>query len=151
MDLNEILSFQPEKPSLKRLSTDDESDMRPPQAKHSRGAGGRNSEVDVISVSDEEKLRILKSLEEDGEEEEGEGGGLDASGVKRMLLSFEKKVPLCVCVFVCVCVCAYVCLCLCVCCVVCVCLCVTLICILCMCHVHIHSINVCTCTICVCT
>ena len=100
MDLNEILSFKPEKPSLKRLADGDptdagrDSDMRPPQAKVPRGVGrGQNShgvEMDVNSVSDEEKLRILQSLE-DGEGEE-EGEGLDAGGVKRMLLSFEKKV-----------------------------------------------------------
>ena len=96
MDLNEILSFKPEKPSLKRLADGEpmDPDMRPPHAKQTRGAshGGQNSHGGVAgaSVSDEEKLRILQSLEEEDEEEEGEG--LDAGGVKRMLLSFEKKV-----------------------------------------------------------
>ena len=98
MDLNEILSFKPEKPSLKRVAEDEgpaagrETDMRPPRAKIPRGRGQNSHgvEMDVNSVSDEEKLRILQSLEgEDGEEE---GEGLDAGGVKRMLLSFEKKV-----------------------------------------------------------
>ena len=81
MDLKEILSFKPEKPSLKRLADGDvimsarDSDMRPPQAKLPRrgGGGGHNShagEVDMSAASDEEKLRILQSLE-DGEE----GGG----------------------------------------------------------------------------
>lgn len=97
MDLNEILSFKPEKPSLKRLADGEPTpalDMRPPQAKVPRGVGrGQNShgvELDMNSVSDEEKLRILQSLEDEEEGEEGEG--LDAGGVKRMLLSFEKKV-----------------------------------------------------------
>ena len=93
MDLDEILSFKPEKPSLKRLTEDDlaDSDLRPPQLKQPRGAvgGGQNS-VAGAGMSDEEKLRILQSLEEEEDEEEGEG--LDASAVKRMLLSFEKKV-----------------------------------------------------------
>ena len=89
MDLNEILAFKPEKPSLKRLGDGEpvDPDMRPPQTKRVRGAGGG---VAGSSVSDEEKLRILQSLEEDEEEEEGER--LDTGGVKRMLLSFEKKV-----------------------------------------------------------
>lgn len=100
MDLNEILSFKPEKPSLKRLpdgnviTSSRDSDMRPPQAKLPRGAGGGHNshsgtEVDMSAVSDEEKLRILQSLEDEDDEE---GEGVDASGVKRMLLSFEKKV-----------------------------------------------------------
>lgn len=99
MDLNEILAFKPDKPSLKRqadgeaTSGDADQDFKPPPAKISRGAtAGQNSHVfDMNSVSDEEKLRILQSLEEE-EEGEGEGEGLDAGAVKRMLLSFEKKV-----------------------------------------------------------
>ena len=113
MDLNEILAFNPEKPSLKRLADGEpvDSDMRPPHAKQTRGGGRRGGGgVAGASVSDEEKLRILQSVDEDEEEEEGEG--LDVGGVKRMLLSFEKKVRsnvhpppgLSVCVCVCVCV-----------------------------------------------
>lgn len=93
MDLNEILAFKPEKPSLKRLADGEpvDPDMRPPHAKQTRGGGRRGGGgVAGASVSDEEKLRILQSLDEDEEEEEGEG--LDTGGVKRMLLSFEKKV-----------------------------------------------------------
>lgn len=98
MDLNEILSFKPEKPSLKRVTEDEspalgrDADMRPPRAKIPRGQSQNSHgvEMDMNSVSDEEKLRILQSLEDGDEEEEGEG--LDAGGVKRMLLSFEKKV-----------------------------------------------------------
>ena len=99
MDLNEILAFKPDKPSLKRQADGEAAsggvdlDFKPPPAKVSRGAtAGQNSHTfDMNSVSDEEKLRILQSLEED-DEGEGEGEGLDAGAVKRMLLSFEKKV-----------------------------------------------------------
>lgn len=100
MDLNEILSFKPEKPTLKRqadgepIAAGRDSDMRPPPTKTPRGAvGGQDSNgpVDMSSLTDEEKLRILQSLEEDGEEE---GEGLDTGTVKRMLLSFEKKVSI---------------------------------------------------------
>ncbi len=45
---------------------------------------------DLNGISDEEKLRLLQSLDEDDESEIGEV--LDAGAVKRMLLSFEKKV-----------------------------------------------------------
>ena len=122
MDLNEILSFKPEKPSLKRAPGGEpagrDADMRPPHAKVPRGAAasrGMNSHaggaLDMNSVSDEEKLRILQSLEEEGDEEEGEG--LDAGMVKRMLLSFEKKVHIhihvhaCTCMYVHISMCTY--------------------------------------------
>ena len=125
MDLNEILSFKPEKPSLKRAADGEltgggrDSDMRPPRVKNPRGSGGgvHNSHGGGMeSVSDEEKMRILQSLEEE-DEEEGEGEGLDAGAVKRMLLSFEKKVKTvclsaCTCA-PCVCVCGYCCALLC--------------------------------------
>ena len=111
MDLNEILSFKPQKPSLKRAADGEltgggrDSDMRPPRVKNPRGSGGgvHNSHGGGMeSVSDEEKMRILQSLEEE-DEEEGEGEGLDAGAVKRMLLSFEKKVKT---VFICMYMCA---------------------------------------------
>ena len=117
MDLNEILSFKPEKPTLKRAADGEpagrDGDMRPPQAKVPRGAAagrGMNSHaggaLDMNSVSDEEKLRILQSLEEEGEEEEGEV--LDAGMVKRMLLSFEKKVHIHIHVHICKCMHVYI-------------------------------------------
>ena len=98
MDLNEILAFKPDKPALKRTSdggTVIGPDFKPPPTKKiSWGVpGGQNTHslVDINSVSDEEKLQILRSLgDEEGEEEEEES--LDPGTVKRMLLSFEKKV-----------------------------------------------------------
>jgi len=51
------------------------------------GAGVSN----LNGVSDEEKLRLLQSLDDDDIGAEL-GDVLDAGGVKRMLLSFEKKV-----------------------------------------------------------
>ena len=53
----------------------------------SNSAGGAS---DMNGISDEEKLRLLQNLDEDDINDTGEA--LDASAVKRMLLSFEKKV-----------------------------------------------------------
>ena len=97
MDLNEILAFKPDKPVLKRTSDGEvviDPDFKPPPTKKIPWGApvGQNahSVVDINSVSDEEKLRILQSLGDDEGEEEEEG--LDPGAVKRMLLSFEKKV-----------------------------------------------------------
>lgn len=121
MDLDELLSYKPpsEGQRSSKRSHDADSDLPPapkaPRGNQARrpgrphpspdagpargafssGAGGRAASDGVPNlngVSDEEKLRILQSLDEDEEDELEQGEGLDAGAVKRLLLSFEKKV-----------------------------------------------------------
>lgn len=111
MDLDELLSYKPpsESQGPGKRPRDEDSDL-PPPPKAPRGGnrpgrprpspdtgGGRatsdGAPPNLNGVSDEEKLRILQSLDEEDEEEElDQGEGLDAGAVKRLLLSFEKKV-----------------------------------------------------------
>ena len=110
MDLDELLSYKPPSEgqgSSSKRPRDADSDP-PPAPKAPRGnrpgsrprpspdAGGRavsdGGVPNLNGVSDEEKLRILQSLDEDDEEDLDQGEGLDAGAVKRLLLSFEKKV-----------------------------------------------------------
>ncbi len=104
MDLDELLSFKPSKAALtagsKRPQSEEEpADSRP--TKVPRGASGERTSSahpfgggagtsDLNGISDEEKLRLLQSLDDEDEDEFGEA--VDAGAVKRMLLNFEKKV-----------------------------------------------------------
>ena len=89
MDINELLSF---KPTNKR-TLEGQQDEAPPPAKFPRRlepqSGGASS-LNINGVSEEERLRLLQSLDEDDPNDVGET--FDAGAVKRMLLSFEKKV-----------------------------------------------------------
>ena len=99
MDVGELLSFKPDR-SSKRPYEEDCSELgqdKPPPAKVPRGRDATLNSVvgaglsNLNGVSDEEKLRLLQSLDDDDTSAEL-GDVLDAGGVKRMLLSFEKKV-----------------------------------------------------------
>ena len=100
MDLDELLSFKPSKPG-KRSSDNDsgskEPDERPPVAKRraARDPGAPTRDVSASGmngISEDEKLRILQSLDDDDGDGNETGEVLDVGTVKRMLLSFEKKV-----------------------------------------------------------
>jgi len=99
MDVGELLSFKPDR-SSKRPYEEDRSELgrdQPPPAKVHRGRDATLNSVvgadvsNLNGVSDEEKLQLLQSLDDDDIGAEL-GDVLDAGGVKRMLLSFEKKV-----------------------------------------------------------
>ena len=100
MDVGELLSFKPDR-SSKRPFDEDRSEQDgdvPPPTKTQKGGGatvntlsGAGSVPNLNGVSDEEKLRLLQSLDDDDASAEL-GEVLDGGGVKRMLLSFEKKV-----------------------------------------------------------
>lgn len=100
MDVGELLSFKPDR-SSKRPFDEDHSEQdgdKPPPTKTHKGGGatvntlsGAGSAANLNGVSDEEKLRLLQSLDDDDASAEL-GEVLDGGGVKRMLLSFEKKV-----------------------------------------------------------
>lgn len=100
MDLDELLSFKPSKPSKRTLDNDGaskEPDDHPPVAKRralrdpvapTRDISG----LGMNGISEDEKLRILQSLDKEEEDASEPGEVLDVGTVKRMLLSFEKKV-----------------------------------------------------------
>lgn len=99
MDVGELLSFKPDR-SSKRPYEEDRSELgrdQPPPVKVHRGRDATLNSVvgagvsNLNGVSDEEKLQLLQSLDDDDIGAEL-GDVLDAGGVKRMLLSFEKKV-----------------------------------------------------------
>ena len=96
MDLDELLSFKPSRPSKRSLDDDKSRKESPPPSKRRatrepiapvRGI----SSVDMNGISEDEKLRILQSLDDEDDADET-GEALDVGAVKRMLLSFEKKV-----------------------------------------------------------
>ena len=106
MDLDELLSYKPpsegQGPGKRSRDSDTAGDDAPrskiPRRSQGlpRSSSGRQAPSDGVlslnGVSDEEKLRLLQSLDEEDEEELEEGAGLDSGAVKRMLLGFEKKV-----------------------------------------------------------
>lgn len=99
MDLNELLSYKPAKsagekraleggergPAPKALRTEASTGLAPhTKQNHSTSA----SSLDALS--DEEKLKLLMSMDDDDDDDDEEV--IDAGAIKRMLLSFEKKV-----------------------------------------------------------
>lgn len=106
MNLDELLAFKPGGSGKRTLEEErdqsgQEQDERPPPAKIPRGRGAEfmpnsvggpsASGSSMNGISDEEKLRLLQSLDDDNDANET-GEVVDAGAVKRMLLSFEKKV-----------------------------------------------------------
>ncbi|XP_071489872.1 beta-catenin-like protein 1 [Diadema antillarum] len=96
MDITDLLAFQPDKPSLKRSRDDrlQEEVVEPPQMKRNKsggGRGGREEEEDETlipsGISEEERERIMKMMEE-----EPEVPSLDDTSLRKLILSFEKKV-----------------------------------------------------------
>ncbi|XP_063971774.1 beta-catenin-like protein 1 [Lytechinus pictus] len=95
MDIGDILSFQPEKPNLKRSRdgrTQDEGVDPAKIGRRGRGGGGGDDMLEGIvgmssSLSEEERERILKMVDE-----EPEGPSLDDTSLRKLILGFEKKV-----------------------------------------------------------
>ncbi|XP_072168796.1 beta-catenin-like protein 1 [Diadema setosum] len=96
MDITDLLAFQPDKPSLKRSRDDrlQEEVVEPPKMKKNKsggGRGGREEEEDETQlpsgISEEERERIMKMMEE-----EPEVPSLDDTSLRKLILSFEKKV-----------------------------------------------------------
>ncbi|GFR75921.1 beta-catenin-like protein 1 [Elysia marginata] len=93
MDVGELLSFQPEKPSLsyeskQKRSKGDEEDDRGRRKKRRHGAGGGLEEpFSSGRMTEEEKERIKQMVEAEPDAEL-----MDETSFKKMLLQFEKRV-----------------------------------------------------------
>ena len=86
MNLDELLAFKPKKVELHE--TEDDLSEKVPPLKRARTETTPPASNEENGLTDEEKLQLLQSVAED----EDLGEALDAGGVKRMLLNFEKKV-----------------------------------------------------------
>ena len=111
MDVGELLSYKPKRGG-KGADEDDEEAVPPPKApKRSReqhshrpeavssrttrpggSATGRGTTKVENGLTDEEKLRLLRDADEELEPDIAVGETLDAGSVRRLVLSFEKKV-----------------------------------------------------------
>ncbi|XP_038067926.1 beta-catenin-like protein 1 [Patiria miniata] len=95
MDVVELLSFQPDKPNLKRkrgaennINNDDEDGNRASLPTKMKGWEGKaESATPEGGMTDEERERILQMVEQ-----EPEMPSLDDAGLRKLILSFEKKV-----------------------------------------------------------
>ncbi|KAL5021691.1 hypothetical protein ScPMuIL_000846 [Solemya velum] len=86
MDVGELLSYKPDKPgSIPKRKKNYDDDENTYYEKRRRGYG--DEEVDSTGITEEERERILKMVEEEPETE-----NLDETTMKKMLLQFEKKV-----------------------------------------------------------
>ena len=86
MNLDELLAFKPKKVELHE--TEDDLVENAPALKRARKETTPPGSNEENGLTDEEKLKLLQTVAED----EDLGEALDAGGVKRMLLNFEKKV-----------------------------------------------------------
>ncbi|XP_072024265.1 beta-catenin-like protein 1 [Amphiura filiformis] len=88
MDIGELLAFQPDKPDLKRRHGDDDDDypmegaIRDTKQRYRRGGI-----EEAPKISEEEREKILQMVDE-----EPEAPSLDDAGLRRLILTFEKKV-----------------------------------------------------------
>ncbi|XP_006816445.1 uncharacterized protein LOC102805541, partial [Saccoglossus kowalevskii] len=91
MDVVELLAFQPDKPHLKRKREENgKGNEAFPQKSRPSDRRLKASNYDAqpeTGISEEEKERIMKLLDEEPEAEV-----LDETSLRRLLLSFEKKV-----------------------------------------------------------
>jgi beta-catenin-like protein 1 len=105
MDLSELLSYKPTT-STKRIREDDDEgeviddgDVGPPQPKRAGimppPSGDKAGRIMVTELTDEEKLILLRNLDNDDIDDVdglGDAAALDVGSVKKLLLSFEKHV-----------------------------------------------------------
>ncbi|XP_041376012.1 beta-catenin-like protein 1 [Gigantopelta aegis] len=84
MDVEELLAYQPDKPSTKRKNADREKEHGG-SAKHRRRWD--KTEEPSVDLTQEDKDKILQMVEE-----EPETDTLDETNMKKLLLQFEKKV-----------------------------------------------------------
>ncbi|XP_077982087.1 beta-catenin-like protein 1 [Glandiceps talaboti] len=93
MDVGELLTYQPDKPLKRKREENGQTEKRPGTKIRDRGIRREGGPAVLASgsgergLSKEEKDRILKMVEEEPEDE-----GLDETSLRRVLLSFEKKV-----------------------------------------------------------
>ena len=91
--MSELLAFKPARPSDRpkrqhaAAGLDEEGEGSASKRPHSNNTAPEPAE-DIVLLSNEEKLHLLAKADADDDAEEE----LDATAVKRMLLSFEKKV-----------------------------------------------------------
>ncbi|XP_015919518.1 beta-catenin-like protein 1 [Parasteatoda tepidariorum] len=94
MDVGELLSYKPAKEPRRVAIEDDDVEVRPrskrlaniPEAHHDRRP------TKMMKTQDENKENFKQDLEGESELPEGESGVLDDTTLKKLLLSFEKKV-----------------------------------------------------------
>ncbi|XP_071958484.1 beta-catenin-like protein 1 [Antedon mediterranea] len=80
MDVGELLRFNPDKPDLKRKTTNDETSV---ESKLKRSTG----EVTGNELTEEEREKILRMVEQ-----EPDGPAMDEADLRQLILRFEKKV-----------------------------------------------------------
>lgn len=92
MDVGEVLSYQPNR-GTKRPCDGQEEELKRP--KKLAGAGGldrfREEGMTVGKAADDDRKMLLQIVDNEGEGKEEEEEPLDASSVKRMILTFEKR------------------------------------------------------------
>ncbi|XP_033109976.1 beta-catenin-like protein 1 [Anneissia japonica] len=81
MDVGELLSFNPDKPDLKRKSANDEVYADTSQVKK------RSNEMTSGELTEEEREKILRMVEQ-----EPDGPAMDEADLRQLILRFEKKV-----------------------------------------------------------
>ncbi|KAK1336290.1 hypothetical protein QTO34_004095 [Cnephaeus nilssonii] len=92
MDVGELLSYQPNR-GTKRPRDEEEEELKRPRKPAGTGERGRFGEegTTVGKAADEAQKRLLPIMDSEGEGKEEEEKPLDASSVKKMILTFEKR------------------------------------------------------------
>ncbi|XP_006101511.1 beta-catenin-like protein 1 [Myotis lucifugus] len=92
MDVSELLSDQPNR-GTKRPRDDGQEELRRPRKQAGPREPGRfrEEEMAVAEEADDHQKRLLQIMDRQGEENGEEEAPLDASSVKKMILTFEKR------------------------------------------------------------
>ncbi|KAL4235209.1 Beta-catenin-like protein 1 [Mactra antiquata] len=88
MDVGELLSFQPDKPNVKKRQSKHDDDYDDDyNDEYYTEHRGRESKVAKTGITDEQREEILKMVED-----EADGEAMNETNLKKMLLKFEKSV-----------------------------------------------------------